>query len=332
LTTTIAFFNNKGGVGKTTLVYHLAYMLAERGIPVLAVDLDPQCNLSAMFLPEERLEAIWKERHTLLSAIQPLVQRTGDLAPTEPEPILSNLHLLVGDLGLSRYEDLLAENWGKCLNGEAGAFRVMSAFHRIIEEAARKRGIGLALIDLGPNLGPLNRAALLAADRIVLPIAPDLFSLQGLENFGPKLVEWRKGWVKRVEEYRESSASEQDGLSLPEGRMEPIGYVLMSFGVRDNRPVKAYDHWTEKIPSTYRTAVLQQPLEESIPEPDPYRLAALKHYRSLMPMAMTARKPMFLLQSADGARGSHLDAVKKCYRDFLKLAQEIGRRIGLVVN
>jgi chromosome partitioning protein len=195
-----------------------------------------------------------------------------------------------------------------------------------------ERGIGLALIDLGPNLGPLNRAALLAADHIVLPIAPDLFSLQGLENFGPALVDWRKGWRRRVEEYRDQ-AETQSHLSLPAGRMEPVGYVLMSFGVRDNRPVKAYDNWTEKIPETYRSALLQEGSAEPLQSSgDPYQLAALKHYRSLMPMAMTARKPMFLLQSADGARGSHLDAVKKCYGDFLRLAQEIGRRVGIPVS
>ena len=43
---TIAFFNNKGGVGKTTLVYHLAWMYAELGYSVVAADLDPQANLS----------------------------------------------------------------------------------------------------------------------------------------------------------------------------------------------------------------------------------------------------------------------------------------------
>jgi cellulose biosynthesis protein BcsQ len=53
---TVAFFNNKGGVGKTTLVYHLAAMMAERGQTVLAVDLDPQANLTSMFLSEEELE------------------------------------------------------------------------------------------------------------------------------------------------------------------------------------------------------------------------------------------------------------------------------------
>lgn len=51
---TVAFFNNKGGVGKTTLVYHIAWTLQDMGLKVLAADLDPQANLSSMFLPEER--------------------------------------------------------------------------------------------------------------------------------------------------------------------------------------------------------------------------------------------------------------------------------------
>ena len=42
----ISVFNNKGGVGKTTLSFHLAHALAELGHRVLMVDLDPQCNLT----------------------------------------------------------------------------------------------------------------------------------------------------------------------------------------------------------------------------------------------------------------------------------------------
>ncbi|HCF59634.1 MAG TPA: chromosome partitioning protein, partial [Myxococcales bacterium] len=78
---TLAFFNNKGGVGKTALVYHVAWMLAERGVPVLAIDLDPQSNLSSMFLTEQRLAELWNERKTVMAAVQPLVARSGDIAP-----------------------------------------------------------------------------------------------------------------------------------------------------------------------------------------------------------------------------------------------------------
>ncbi len=55
----LAFFNNKGGVGKTSLVYHLAWMYAELGLPVLAADLDPQANLTSMCLDDNRLETLW---------------------------------------------------------------------------------------------------------------------------------------------------------------------------------------------------------------------------------------------------------------------------------
>jgi len=68
----VAFFNNKGGVGKTSLVYHIAWMLADRGMRVVAADLDPQANLTAAFLDEDRLEQLWPDReheHTILGSI-----------------------------------------------------------------------------------------------------------------------------------------------------------------------------------------------------------------------------------------------------------------------
>jgi hypothetical protein len=132
-----------------------------------------------------------------------------------------------------------------------------------------------------------------------------------------------------VDELREH---EKNGLDLPAGRMQPIGYVVMSFGVRDSRPVKAYQSWVDQIPVVYREVVLgQQGAKPPTLDSDPFRLAALKHYRSLMPLAMTARKPMFLLKAADGARGAHLDAVRACYDDFLALARRIGGSLGLAV-
>ena len=66
---TLVLFNNKGGVGKTTLVYHLAHMLARLGHRTLAVDLDPQANLTSAFFDDERLEKIWtKESASVLAA------------------------------------------------------------------------------------------------------------------------------------------------------------------------------------------------------------------------------------------------------------------------
>jgi hypothetical protein len=63
--------------------------------------------------------------------------------------------------------------------------------------------------------------------------------------------------------------------------------------------------------------------------PDPNQIQRIKHYRSLMPMAMEARKPMFDLTSADGAIGAHQTNVQRCHDDFEALCREIARRVGL---
>ncbi len=328
---TIAFFNNKGGVGKTSLVYHLAWMFADHGIKTLAVDLDPQANLTSMFLNEERLEELWPDGEhpdTVYGAIRPILRGVGDIAEPHIEEITDKLGLIPGDLGLSKFEDLLSENWPKCLDGKPDAFRVITAFHRIIRLATEKMPAEVVLIDVGPNLGAINRSALISAEQVVIPLAPDLFSLQGLDNLGPSLREWRKGWKKRLEELPKN-----EDIAVPSGEMQPAGYVVMQHGIRDSRPVKAYQRWLDRIPRTYRESVLTEDATSNISvADDPYMLALLKHYRSLMPMAMEANKPIFFLKSADGAIGSHQEAVASCYMDFKKLAGKIAANAGIAFS
>lgn len=323
---TVAFFNNKGGVGKTSLVYHLAWMFADLGIKVLAVDLDPQANLTAMFLDEERLESLWPDDEhpdTVYGAISPILRGTGDIAQPHVEMITPKLGLIAGDLGLSRFEDKLSDAWPRCHNSDESAFRTMTAFHRLIQ-GGTEWGAELVLIDVGPNLGAINRAALIAADHVCLPLAPDLFSLQGLKNLGPTLRKWRVVWTDLL-------GKSPGGLPMPKGSMQPVGYIVMQHGILDSRPVKAYKRWMDRIPTVYREVLL----DEKIKSPpavssDPYCLALLKHYRSLMPMAMEARKPIFSLKSADGAIGAHIEAVKSCYKDFETLAIKIASSVGVV--
>ena len=325
---TIAFFNNKGGVGKTSLVYHLAYMFAERGLSVVAADLDPQANLTSMFLDDDRMEQIWDEGDgKTIYGVRSIRCWKGPATSSRAhvERIKARLGLVAGDLSLSRAEDELSGQWADCLDGKPRAFRVISAFWRVIEVAAKERDAEIVLMDVGPNLGAINRAALIAANYVVIPLAPDLFSLQGLNNLGPTLRHWRIQWKKRIE-----NAPGGD-LSLPPGEIRPLGYIVLQHGVRVSRPVKAYQRWIAQIPSTYRKAVLGEKLVSRPPatEDDPYCLAMLKHYRSLMPLAMEARKPIFYLKPADGAIGAHVSAVNDCYKDFLALARKIAAATGL---
>ncbi|SBW20113.1 ParA family protein [Protofrankia symbiont of Coriaria ruscifolia] len=330
----VVLFNNKGGVGKTTLTYHLAHMLQRLGKNVLAVDLDPQSNLTAAFLDEEKLELIWRESNgstwsagqgdadsatTVAAAVRPIMEGMGDIRPCEPEQIADGLWLLAGDLTLSAFEDRLSEAWPKGFTGDPAALRTTTAFYRIIQVAARQVRADVVLIDVGPNLGAINRAALLAADTVLVPLAADLFSLRGLRNLGPTLRMWRRTWHGKV------LPDLPPGIDAPPGRMTPLGYVIMQPTMRLDRPVKAYQRWLDRIPQVFASAVLDEP--EANTSPRSYEIATLRNYQSLMPLSHDARKPMFDLRTADGALGSTQTLVNRCYHDFRSLAKKLLQRL-----
>ncbi|MBM9537654.1 ParA family protein [Desulfobulbus alkaliphilus] len=331
----LTFFNNKGGVGKTSLVYHLAWMFASLRKRVVVIDLDPQANLTAAFLDEETIEMIWNQREqgtTMYQCVKPLTA-VGDLT----EPILQNmatdLYLLPGDVNLSGYEDALSAEWPNSMgdNNLYRPMRILSSFWQVMRMAAKKVQADLILVDIGPNLGAINRSVLVATDYVTIPLGADLFSLQGLKNLGPTLRSWKNLWQKRLDNWKTSTEkSSYPDFHLPRGKMQPIGYLCQQHGVRLDRPVKAYDKWVQRIPDVYRDFVLNEtPSTKIRQEDDPYCLATIKHYRSLVPMAQEHRKPIFNLTSADGAIGSHANAVQDAKKNFRQLAEKIAEKTGV---
>jgi len=312
-------------VGKTTLVYHLAHMLPRLGYPTVAVDLDPQANLTSAFFDEDRLERLWEEgAETILACVNPILEGTGDIQSPVPLEVADNLWVLAGDLGLSRFEDKLSDSWPRGYSKDPAALRATSAFHRLVRQASADVGAVVGLLDVGPNLGAINRAALLAADFLVIPLAADLFSLQGLRNLGPTVRTWREEW-KKLRGFVSTN------IDLPTGTMVPAGYVVLQHAVRLDRPIRAYGRWIERIPTVYREAVLHEKtfILRADNENDVHCLATLRNFRSLMPMAQDARKPMFDLRPADGAIGSHAQLAQVCGEEFRRLAERIVEKCEL---
>ncbi len=330
----LTFFNNKGGVGKTSLVYHLAWMLSEIGERVLACDLDPQANLTATFLSESALEELWEDDatdRTIYQCVQPLME-VGDLREPRVSRISETLGLICGDLALSSFEDSLSGHWPKAL-GESNLyrpFRVLTAFWQIMQRGAASIDATIILEDVGPNLGALNRSALVATDHVIAPLGADLFSLQGLRNLGPTLTRWTSEWSKRRDNWARPEFPLPE-FPLPRGGMKPMGYVVQQHGVRLGRPVRAHDKWVNRMPEAYRRRLLccgAGPFPDK-PSNDRNCLATVPHYRSLVPMAQEVRKPVFRLAPADGAIGGHAAAVTDAYHTYKKLADLIRTKIGL---
>ncbi len=181
---------------------------------------------------------------------------------------------------------------------------------------------------MGPNLGAINRSALIAADAVVMPLAADLYSIQGLKYLGPSLAQWRRGWKKRLE--RKPAVL---NIPMPSGDITPAGYIIMQQFEKRIRPFGAFQRWVEEIPSVYHQAVLGRPPEPSSSEaPDPNQIGHVGHYPSLTDMALEAGKPVFLLKPAEGAVGAHAQSVRKCYLNFKKVSEKILQGTSLVIH
>jgi cellulose biosynthesis protein BcsQ len=247
--------------------------------------------------------------------------RKGDYVAPQLQAISPNLHLLAGDLGLSSFEDQLSEQWTNANSDNSDtygrAFDILTAFSRCAQQAAATCQADLIIFDIGPNLGAINRSVLLGTDQVIVPLGADLFSLRGLQNIGPALREWHKAWKTR-------SNKLFNDYPLPMGAMHVLGYVAMQHQERLYRPVQAYRQWIDRIPLDYRTHILEQ-TQSAVPkvENDEYALALLRHYKSLIPIAQEARKPIFSLKSADGVNGSQMATVTAAYEDFHNLAMRI---------
>ena len=140
----LTFFNNKGGVGKTSLVYHVAWMLSETGHRVLTCDLDPQANLTSAFLEEDQLDDLWNnpldaERSTIFRCVAPLLA-VGDLVSPALQEVTPALKLIPGDLALSGFEDMLSGQWPEALGSENHyrPFRILTAFWTVMQSARRR--------------------------------------------------------------------------------------------------------------------------------------------------------------------------------------------------
>ncbi len=321
---TIAIFNNKGGVGKTTYMYHVAHLLSSRGKNVLMIDCDSQCNLTSYSLTDRDIKKSWaSDGNSIFSNIMPVYQGLGDVRDRAPSKVINskgNLFIVPGDLRLSDFEDTLGDTWNAARGGGEAAVRAQSAIYRYVLNAAQKVNADLVLIDLGPNLGALNRAVLASADYFITPVAPDLFSLQGTENLGRKLVAWREGW----DQIHQSSASLD--FPIPAGKPKYLGYVTQQHNVRSNATgmTRGWEIYGNELFPAIKKNIIDKltPIKQVIDwEESDFSLGKIQNLHSLIPYSMDAKKPIFYCNGSDGLNGAHITKAKESSELFMDIVK-----------
>ena len=225
-TKTTCFFNNKGGVGKTTLVANLGAELALNfHAKVLVVDADPQCNLTQYVLPDETTNEIYLSDNpeSIFSVVRPLSFGKGyeSALPIRASSTFG-FDIIIGDPRLALQEDLLAGDWRDAKGGGMRGLRTTYVFAELVRRAKELR-YDFVFFDMGPSLGAINRAVLLAMDSFVVPMSIDVFSLWSIKNIGTIVSVWQKDLqvgLSLAEEPEEVKA-----LS-PRGRLLFLGYVV----------------------------------------------------------------------------------------------------------
>ncbi|MCJ0824494.1 AAA family ATPase [Luteimonas sp. 50] len=223
----ITLFNHKGGVGKTTLGVNLAFALADLGKSVLLVDADPQCNLTSYLVDSEVVDKFLDESETtrgstIWSALYPMVTSGKEVAEIEPFERAPGVYLVPGDIRLSEFELALGQSWLDCLQRKVRGFVELTALSRISQNCAKKINADVVIYDVGPNIGPLNRAVILGVDYFIVPAACDHFSTRALKTLGHTVASWVQDWQIVTQ------LAPRDVPSLP-GTPRYLGYVLQKF-------------------------------------------------------------------------------------------------------
>jgi len=342
----LTFFNNKGGVGKTTLTGNIAaYLAQEMGQRILIVDADPQCNITQFILGDTKtIQIYWPQKSnkddltvkTILDVVQPILD--GDASVNRnvrPLPKKSNrfsVDILPGHPRFSLLEDQLSFAWTELPSGKPGGFRISNWLRDYLATAASD--YDLVFVDVGPSLGSLNRSVMLSCDRFIAPLGADAFSILGLRNISRWMTAWVEYYKVGLEQSERLNAgalakySIRKDLPIEKGF---VGYTLQQYiakskeGVR--RPTKAYERILSDLPVEIENHLAQFSAVPAASKPVDFHLGDVPNMYSLIPLAQSVNAPIVALRAKDGLVGSQFNQAAD-YRSIIgKLATTIAERV-----
>lgn len=244
----ISFFNHKGGVSKTTTVYHVAWMLNQMGKKVLMVDTDSQCNLTLTCIGEAQYEDFVTNQPTnnikycLDTAFysKPQLIEAPDCVKVKNR---DGLYLLPGSFEITEFEVQLGISF-QLSNSFSTMNALPGSFYFLFNKCAEKFDVDYVLVDLNPSLSAINQDLISSSDFFVLPTSPDYFSQMAVKSMSRVLPNWEK-WAEQARKVYSKST-----YPLPPVKPKFLGYTVNVFNIRNSNPTTAFAHIIEKLDDT----------------------------------------------------------------------------------
>lgn len=327
----LSIFNNKGGVGKSTLTFHLAHALGTLGKRVIIIDADPQCNLSLYGISEEELETMWGKEEAFINTLgfewakkreenldellsttrsfhfllKPTEDGTEDLSSLPPlKDIGNNVFLLPGRLSLHTYEEAIASRWSDAYIGNPLALKTISKIRDIARNYAQEYRANYVIIDTSPSIGILNKVVISNSDAMIIPCNADMFSLYGIQNIGASL----SLWVRQFETMKSILSSEKQSY-LPDNFVRFIGFTLYKCkkvggkkSMNELNIAQSNFNYAQRIPTTILSNIkpdLRNNLSDDLAKTIMGNNAIIHSHETLPGMAQKYKHPIWELPSLD---------------------------------
>ncbi|EMN0595704.1 ParA family protein [Klebsiella pneumoniae] len=330
----IVFFNNKGGVGKTTLLCNVAaYLSLELNKKVLVVDADPQCNTTSYCLGEQKISQIYssEKRITIEHFLNP-VRRGKGYASERIVPIKTSrfgFDLIPGDPKLALSEDFLASDWDPAVAGKPRGMQTTFVFSHL---SSLYNDYDYVLYDVGPSLGALNRAIIISCDFFIIPMSVDMFSLLALNNINLSLKNWMNGIKTGLKNHMAEEGEEFTiGNESLECNLQFLGYAMQQYRGKTVRgekvKVNAYEKIALKVPKIIKTEIVANYSHNKNID---FELGQIENMYSLIPLSQLANAPIFCLKNKDGVVGSHFSKVNDAKKLFDSICSNILKNIEAV--
>lgn len=337
---TIALFNNKGGVSKTTTTFHLGWKLAELGYRTLIVDTDPQCNLTGLCLNADKENKLIKFYEASASSCSNIKDALSPIFDAKLEPLKAaycynfeenrNLYLLPGHISFSEYDatNNIAEN----LTGSLQMFQnVPGALRNLLQLTAQEYNLDYILIDMSPSISATNANILMESDYFILPCAPDYFCYMAIESLCNVFPKWNTTYTT----LKQHNTFKNAAYKMKDTPPKFIGTIQQRYRPRNGSPAKAFSEWIDDInelvinklvPVLEQCNMIVKGIKDCFETP--YNLINISDFNSLIAQSQVNNTPVFLLTKEQVQKTGTVWENMKKNRDtfnetFTKLAERV---------